>query len=83
MLSPNAEPLPLRLISQSCHFVCLGLQSYFFDYEEWIKKITLYSDFDRSGVCCMVNSGSSGNSAQNETDFVKIYVLYLQRFLVC
>ena len=53
-----------------CVFV---FRELFFDYEGWIKKITLYSDIDRSGVCCILNSGSSGNSAQNETDVTKIY----------
>jgi len=40
-----------------------------------LKKVTLYSDFDRSGVCRILNSGSSASSVQNETDVVKIYVL--------
>jgi hypothetical protein len=57
-------------------------ESYFFDYEGRIKKSHFISDFDQSALCRILNSGSSGSSAQNETD-VKIYILYLKHFLMC
>jgi hypothetical protein len=56
-----------------------SLESYFFNNEEWIKKVTLYSDI-RSAI---LNSGSSCNGTQNETDVAKFYILYLKHFLMC
>ena len=83
LLSPYAEPLPLRLISQSCHFVCLGLQRVIFRLWGMGKKSYTLQWLWQVRCLSYPEQWLFWGSAQNETDVVTVYILYLEHFLMC